>query len=626
MTRTFTITGTDDCGNVTSKTCTQTITVTDETDPVITGGADETVQCDGSGNTAALNAWLNSHAGATATDNCEAPTWSNDFTGLSNDCGATGSATVTFTATDCAGNMSSTTHTFTIEDTTAPSLSITGPASQDLEQNESCDLDTSVAELGNVTATATDNCTAADDIDIEITSEDGDITYTCTSSDACNGPDAAEEGSYTFIRTFTVTATDDCGLSTTETYEQTITVTDNIVPQLTNTCGLANNDAVPVCCEDLSGTVTIPAACTLEATDNCDSEVAICFEEQYVGEYAPTDEVVSYCLSTTPAAFADGEACNGLDPHSFSLFNFDGQPRVDFTSLGAGQVAQMNDGTWVLTQELTNESGTGTLSLSVTYGAASSWDDFYVPGQTNYKRDCGVLIDDHENWDYRIMESGSIAGSGDYAGLDLALSHAPANEYYAMQVGLGANNQNDNYGYSGWIMASGTWNSDVVFFSGDLFGDLDCCLPWSIERDYIALDDCDNSTTFAYTIQVNGEDCEDDDDALVSGGQDDDHTPVVLGGAGDLTTGKSPIRVTNLQPNPTQDLSMLGFTVTQNMRLRVDMFTMDGILVTELYDGIASPNVNHTLDIEASDLQSGMYQIRLSSSQYLVVKKLLVTE
>ena len=46
----------------------------------------------------------------------------------------------------------------------------------------------------------------------------------------------------------------------------------------------------------------------------------------------------------------------------------------------------------------------------------------------------------------------------------------------------------------------------------------------------------------------------------------------------------------------------------------------------ELYDGVASPNVNNTLNIEANDLQSGMYQIRLSSAQYLVVKKLLVTD
>ena len=38
------------------------------------------------------------------------------------DCGATGTATVTFTATDDCGNSSSTTATFTIEDTTAPAI------------------------------------------------------------------------------------------------------------------------------------------------------------------------------------------------------------------------------------------------------------------------------------------------------------------------------------------------------------------------------------------------------------------------------------------------------------------------------------------------------------------------
>ena len=453
-----------------------------------------------------------------------------------------------------------------------------------------------------------------------IRDRDGLVTYTCT------GDDDLLEGSYTFVRTFTVTATDECGLMTTDTYDQTITVTDNLAPQFTETCGLGNGDAVDVCCEDLSGTVTIPEACETAASDNCDSDVTIAYTETYVGDYAPGDGVESYCESTTPAAYADGEACNGLDPHAFSLFNFDGQPRVDFTSVGAGLVSQMTDGTWMLEQELMNEAGTGFLTLTVTYGAAVSWDDWYVAGQTNYKRDCGVLIDDHENWDYRILQSGTVMGTGDYTGLDLSLAHSPANEYYAFQVGLGANNQNDNYGYSGWITASGTYGEDAVFFSGDLFGDLDCCLPWSIDREYTATDDCGNATDFAYEILVNAEGCGDDDGAQVSGGQDGDHTPGIIGGAGDILTGKSPIRVTNLQPNPTNDLSLLGFSVTQTMRLRVDMVTMDGILVTELYDGMASPNVNYTLDIEADALQSGMYQIRLSSNQYLVVKKLLVID
>src|SRR5690606_11538952 len=84
--------------------------------------ADLTVECDGSGNTSALNAWLDSNGGATATNNCGAIAWTNDFTALSDLCGATGLATVIFTATDDCGNATTTTATFTIEDTTPPAF------------------------------------------------------------------------------------------------------------------------------------------------------------------------------------------------------------------------------------------------------------------------------------------------------------------------------------------------------------------------------------------------------------------------------------------------------------------------------------------------------------------------
>ena len=53
---------------------------------------------------------------------------------------------------------------------------------------------------------------------------------------------------------------------------------------------------------------------------------------------------------------------------------------------------------------------------------------------------------------------------------------------------------------------------------------------------------------------------------------------------------------------------------------------MDGVLVAELYDGVATSGVNHTLDVDAQGLSDGMYQIRLTSNDYLVVKKLLVSE
>ena len=86
------------------------------------------VECDGMGNMTELNDWLANNGGATASDACSGVTWSNDFVALSDDCGATGSATVTFTATDDCGNACSTTATFTIVDTTAPALSVTHPS------------------------------------------------------------------------------------------------------------------------------------------------------------------------------------------------------------------------------------------------------------------------------------------------------------------------------------------------------------------------------------------------------------------------------------------------------------------------------------------------------------------
>ena len=68
ISRTWTILAKDHCNNETAHTCVQTITVNDNTAPMISGGADLTVECDGSGNEAELNAWFAANGGATATD------------------------------------------------------------------------------------------------------------------------------------------------------------------------------------------------------------------------------------------------------------------------------------------------------------------------------------------------------------------------------------------------------------------------------------------------------------------------------------------------------------------------------------------------------------------------------
>jgi len=141
---TVTWTATDACGTA---SCSAPFRIVDTTAPVITPPADKTVECDGAGNQAELQAWL---ASATATDACGPFTLTNDFTALSDDCGATGAATVTWTAKDECGNTSTASAKFAIADTTPPTLTLNGPAEMTLE----CGAD----EYTEPGAAATDVC------------------------------------------------------------------------------------------------------------------------------------------------------------------------------------------------------------------------------------------------------------------------------------------------------------------------------------------------------------------------------------------------------------------------------------------------------------------------------------
>ncbi len=204
----MTFTATDECGN--SSTTSATFTIEDTTPPAITtAAADQTVECDGAGNAAELNAWLASSGGAAASDACGGVTWSNDFTALSDDCGATGAATVTFTATDGCGNSSTTTATFTIEDTTPPV--VTPPA--DISVDSDAGLCTAALSVGQ--ATAGDACDA------------GPITVSGTRSDGLALTDPYPGGATT---TITWSATDACGNA--GTAQQAVTVSDENVVEV----------------------------------------------------------------------------------------------------------------------------------------------------------------------------------------------------------------------------------------------------------------------------------------------------------------------------------------------------------------------------------------------------------
>ncbi|MEA5109064.1 MAG: HYR domain-containing protein, partial [Lentimicrobium sp.] len=257
-TQTWTANYTDACGNV-AEEVSITYTWTVDTDaPVFTNApADLTVNCNGSGNTGDLNNWLNS---AVAEDICGEVTITHDFEGLSDLCGATGSATVTWTATDNCGNQATTTATFTIVDTQAPELTC--------PQNI-----VAVTEPGMCGAWIVVPVPAAIDACGEVTLVNN-ITGTNNAT-----------GSYPLgVTTIIWTATDECG--NVSTCSMTITINDNEDPHIICPQHITiNND--PGVCEAF---VNVPQPVV---SDNCEIRTL-------VNTYTQTDDASAvYPVGTT---------------------------------------------------------------------------------------------------------------------------------------------------------------------------------------------------------------------------------------------------------------------------------------------------------------------------------------
>jgi len=207
LTVTFTIA--DRCGNAVHEEA--TFTIVDNTPPNIgTEASPETVECDGSGNNSALMAWLNDNGGAEASDACGSVRWENDFDALSDDCGATGTVVVTFTAIDECDNTSTTSARFTIEDTTAPDI-----GTEASPETVECDGNGNNAALqawlmDNGGARASDIC--------------GGVRWENDFSDLSN--ECGETGSVTVV----FTAIDDCDNESTTT--AIFTIEDTRAPEV----------------------------------------------------------------------------------------------------------------------------------------------------------------------------------------------------------------------------------------------------------------------------------------------------------------------------------------------------------------------------------------------------------
>ena len=228
---------TDVAGNFSE--CTQTITVHDITNPVITCPANVTVSCEADNTPAATGT-------ATATDNCAAAAnIAITFSDISTYNADAASVlhynyviTRTWRATDVAGNFSECIQTVTVHDITNPV--ITCPANVTIN----CEADNTPAGTG--TATATDNCAAAANIAITFIDVS---TYNADPSSVLH---------YNYVITRTWRATDVAG-NFSECI-QTVTVHDITNPVITCPANVTIN------CEADN---TPAGTGTATATDNC---------------------------------------------------------------------------------------------------------------------------------------------------------------------------------------------------------------------------------------------------------------------------------------------------------------------------------------------------------------------
>ncbi|MCG8332444.1 MAG: T9SS type A sorting domain-containing protein, partial [Chitinophagales bacterium] len=312
-----TFTATDDCGN--SSSTTATFTIVDNTPPSIdTDASNSTVECDGAGNTAQLNAWLAANGNAVASDVCSNVTWSNDFSALSDDCGETGTATVTFTATDDCGNSSSTTATFTIEDTTPPSIDADA-ANSTVE----CDGAGNMAQL-NAWLASNGNAIASDDCSNVTWSNDftafvpdancpntGSVTVTFTATDNCGNSSATTA---TFTIEDTTPPTPFCNnitvqLDASGEAEITVAQIDNNSSDLC--CGLASLvlDRTTIFCNEVpSTTVTLTATDFSNNSASCDATITV---EDNVDPTAICQDVTVEITPDGTSALTPAEVDNG---------------------------------------------------------------------------------------------------------------------------------------------------------------------------------------------------------------------------------------------------------------------------------------------------------------------------
>ncbi|MBL0316731.1 MAG: T9SS type A sorting domain-containing protein [Flavobacteriales bacterium] len=475
-----------------------------------------------------------------------------------------------FVAEDACGNADTASTVYFVYDNVAPTFD------QDLSDvYVQCASDIPAP----VEVTATDNCTTA------TVSVDTDVLE----SDTC--------GNQTILVIYT--AIDECGNTASTSYQ--IIVNDDTDPEFVN----CPSDIVLACDAE------IPAPAAPSATDNCDQSVDVSYEQFVFGD-VPAEGSIADCDLITPVRPADNPC---VYPYDWAMVMFGMPTAHKWYYVSEGSLVQYPDGSTHLEATMNNVLNPANgWYVNVWFSGNMDWSTWASQSfPTGFKGDCGGVGANHEAWAYSLLMAGEgaeLVGFGSYNGSSLNLVHAPINNYFGFQLGDGANNYNDAYGFGGWFSYSGTFMDASISGAGDFAFELDCCPDYWLVRQWTAVDCSGNSSTCTQTITFEGTE------------------PVVVTPQAPVVSNNETKAESNLSvmPNPATDKTMFSFTASMAGKTTLEVFDMTGKKVADVFMGVVEAGVEYKVDYNVNSLATGIYTYRLTNGNATDMGKLIISK
>jgi hypothetical protein len=430
-----------------------------------------------------------------------------------------------------------------------------------------------------VEVTATDNCTTADvTVDTQVLNPD-----TC--------------GNQTIEVTYT--AEDECGNVATTSY--LIIVNDDIDPVFDN----CPSDIELACGDE------IPAPAQVTASDNCDQTITPSYEQFIYGD-VPAEGSIADCDLITPVRPANNPC---VYPYDWAMAMFGMPTAHKWYYVSEGSLVQYPDGSTHLEATMNNVMNPANgWYVNVWFSGNMDWSDWSSQSfPTGFKDDCGGVAENHESWTYSLLMAGEgveLTGFGAYNGSLLNLVHAPANQYFGFQLGDGANNFNDAYGFGGWFSYSGSFMNETVSGAGDFAFELDCCPDYWIVRQWTAIDCSGNSSTCIQTISFEGT------EVVVN--------PLMPGN--DAVEAEKVVSNLSVMPNPATEKTMFTFTAPMAGKTTLEVFDMTGKKVADVFMGSVEAGVEYKVDYNVNNLATGIYTYRLTNGNATDMGKLIISK